>query len=216
MKNEGYKQEGKSNGNHVKSFAFRFSLVALIISAVALIISAVPIWDTFFRSSIHILLGKQIRLYVITEREGYSEPKPVIFASLTCVNYGGKAVGLRDTKLTARFKSGGNTLMTVEFLAEREVENFIEAEGSFKQYPVSPLVVLGKSTAVKHYAYVPASPVPQAALPESFDLEIDLFVLQTDDWKYEGTYTASGVEGIWQDLESGPPYKSNIYLIRRI
>ncbi len=209
MKNEGHKQERKSNGKQLKSFAFWFSLFALIISAVT-------VWDTVFRSSIHILIGKQIRLYVMTEPQGYSEPRPIICASLTCINYGGKAVGFWDTKLTVRFKSSGKTLMTAEFLAEREAENFIEAEGLFKQYPVSPLVVLGKSTAVKHYVYAPASPVPQAALPETFDLEIDLFVLQTDDWEYEGTYTCSSVEGIWQDLESGPPYKSNIYLICRI
>ena len=189
-----------------KTFAFWFSVVAIIISGITL-------WDNNFRSNIKMFIGKQVRLYVVRTPHPHSPPRPALFAALSCFNSGGRAMAIRDTKLAVRIITEDRQVRNFDFQAEREVSNFLYAEGDSEQHPATPLLVLGKSMASKQIVYTPSEPIPQADIPESFDLEFDLHIKCENDWQVMATYQAPDVQGVWQDLSSGPPYHWKIMTV---
>ena len=192
-----------------KTFAFWLSLLAIFISIV-------PVWDTIFRSELDVLLGKQIRFHVSKVGDDNSTTEPIIFLSISCYNSGGKTAVLHDTKLIVKFKSLGKNILIREFESFREIANFIMVDGATEQFPVLPMVVPGKSTTMKQYIYYPSKSMHNVELPVSFDLEIDLFVIEYKKWQHKGIFNVKGLNNLWQDLKSGPPYNNNTYTISSI
>jgi len=195
--------------NHL-SFRTQLKSFSFWLSVLALSVSALTVCD-HFQSDTKVLMGKQLRLFVVSNYHDTDIAQPTIMTSISCFNTGGKAQAVMDTKLKVRLVSNGITQVTADFVSVRRVDNFLLAVGDFKeQHPVTPMLVLGKSAAVAQYCFWPAEPLSQDRIPETFDLEVDLLVSWGDDeWELEKTYVARDVRRIWQDIETaGPTYRA--------
>lgn len=187
--------------------------LALWIALAALILSGINTYIIHYKSSIDVVAGKQIRLFVAHPDK---IPQPCIFMSLSYINDGGKTVSVIDTKLKVKLKVKGTEVLASEFKSIREVDNFLYAEGHFEQSPVEPVVVLGKSVVVKQYTFVPYDLTEQEEIPASFDLEIGVYTRRFDEWQHHGTYVAENIAGVWQDLSEGPTFNATVIDIREM
>jgi len=190
------------------------SWFALFFSGLAILLSFGTLYDSIFRSSLDFYMGKQITLYA-----GYFDTqgiRPVIMASLNCINYGGKTKVVEDSKLVVRISCGAQTGDTIEFCSQRQIKNIIIPTDSPEQFAVTPVPVLGKSMATRQIMYAPKFSSDIVNITDSSTVEFDLYVLYTNDWDYIGTFNIDSLRGCWQDPDQDGNIHRDICLITQI
>jgi len=191
------------------------SVLSLIIALGSLAITGYTAYQIYFKSSINVIASRQIRLYCLIDRM-ISVVHPSISMSLIYANDGGRMATVLDTKIKVKWKVGGRTVLYREFIITREVENLLYESNEVKQFPVMPVAVLGRSTVSKQYIFVPLEHISQSDIPRQFDLEMELLILHNGTWEQHSKYISRGIENIWQDISSGPPFRSNVFDIEKL
>jgi len=191
-------------------------IITMVIAVASFILSVLNFYDAQLRYKIDVIVGRQIRLFVAFEEEDQRKPKPCIMMTVMYNNSGGKVGTAFDTKLNVKWLSGERIALEKEFQALRELENFLTAEGSCTQYPVSPVVVLGKSSEVRRYVFTPYETIHQADIPKNFDLEIEVYTQSANVWLLKSRYRVDNISDVWQDLESDTTFKAKVLDIREI
>jgi hypothetical protein len=127
--------------------------------------------------------------------------------NIAFTNSGGKLVYLDDVKLVVDFIQNNQILFSRDFIAVREIKNSIidipEISGVNRGITeVSPIVVLGKTSILKKYWFLPTEIIYQNQIPSNFDLLIKLFVIQKGKCEFKKDFRISNNINIWKDLDS--------------
>ena len=69
-----------------------------------------------------------------------------------------------------------------------------------KQTEILPIVVVGKTTEVKKYVFVPLINIRQENIPKSFNLDIEVHTKERNSWQQRKVYQIENLSDIWQDL----------------
>jgi sporulation protein YlmC with PRC-barrel domain len=189
-------------------------LITFLIALAGLVLSSFNLYDARIKSSIDVILGRQVRFFVAFGEEGQRNPKPCIMMTVIYNNSGGKVGTVFDTKLNVKWLSGERIALEKEFQALRELDNFLTAEGDCTQYPISPVVVLGKSSEVRRYVFTPYETIRQKDIPKNFDLEIEVYTQSANLWSLKSRYRVDNVSDVWQDLESDTTFEAKVLDIR--
>lgn len=189
-------------------------IITTVIAVVSFTLSSYNFYDAQFKSSIDVILGRQVRFFVAFVEEGQKNPKPCIMMTLMYNNSGGKVGTVFDTKLNVKWLCGERMALEKEFQALRELDNFLTAEGDCTQYPISPVVVIGKSSEVRRYVFTPYETIRQMDIPKNFDLEIEVYTQSANMWLLKSRYRVDNVTDVWQDLESDTTFKAKVLDIR--
>ncbi|MFH1310155.1 MAG: hypothetical protein ABIH85_05725 [Candidatus Omnitrophota bacterium] len=176
----------------------RFIVDPRFMAIVAIIFSAYTLWDNNFRFRITVAAGRQVKLGVGRIDEG--KINPLILMSLAFTNQGGKAGHLNDVKLKVTLTSGNRTLWQEEFMALREYDTLLAKGANLKQTEILPIVIVGKTTEVRKYAFFPIKNIRQEQVPKSFDLNIEVCTNQGDKWRPQKNYEIKNLSNIWQDF----------------
>lgn len=196
-----------------------WTIPQIITSSIAIVSLCFSIWvfvDMHFISRIEVVAGKQIRLFVAFGSELGNEPKPCILMTIMYMNHGGKPITVFDTKLNVKWLQGGEVVLEKEFQTSRELDNFLTPEDVKNQSPVSPVMMLGKSSEVRKYVFVPYGTLTQEEVPKSFDLEIEVYTETKNEWLLKSRYRAENISNIWQDLKSKTNFQGQVINIREI
>ena len=191
-------------------------IITTIIAVASFVLSLLNFYDAQLRSKVSVIAGKQIRLFVAFPEGVKRNPKPCIMMTMMFINQGGKPGTVFDTKLDIKWLCGNRIVLEKEFQTSRELDNFLTAEGDCPQYPISPVVVLGKSNEVRRYAFVPYETIRQEEIPKNFDLEISVYIQTMNEWIQKGKYRVDNVSDVWQDLKSDTTFNAQVLDIREI
>lgn len=191
-------------------------IATTLIAVASFALSLWNFYDAQLRYEVNVIAGRQVRLFVAFEDEARKEPRPCIMMSMVYSNSGGKVGRVFDTKLNVKWFCGERIALEREFHALRELDNFLTVEGACTQFPVSPVVLLGKSSEVRRYAFTPYEPIRQVDIPENFDLEIEIYTQSANLWLLRTRYRVDNVTDVWQDLESGTTFNATVLDIREI
>ena len=176
---------------------WKFIVNPRFLAAVAIIFSTYTLWDNNFNFKIDVAAGRQVKLAV-----GYidKEINPIVLMSLAFTNQGGKTGYLNDVKLKVTLTSGNRDFWQEEFIPKREYDTLLAKGKNIKQTEILPIVIVGKTTEPKKYVFVPIQKIQQDKIPESFDLNIEVYTKQGNKWRSEKEYEIKNLSDIWQDL----------------
>lgn len=177
----------------------KFISTTFFVSILAFAISAYNLWDNNFRFKLNVAVGKQCKL--MTGKIDESNRRPVILMSLAFTNSGGKTSYLDDVKLIVTLNSNNLEIWKEEFVAIREYDTLLSKAEIIKQTEILPIVIVGKTTVVKKYAFIPSNDVEQSNIPESFDLCVEVQVKQRNRWQSQKKYEKRNLGNIWQNLK---------------
>jgi len=151
-----------------------------------------------------------MRMFVAYDSFGTNpeQKHPCIFLSLSMSNNGGKMGHITDIKLLVSFLVDEREKLRKEFKALAEIDNFLIAEGKIVADPIASVALLGKSTQVRQYAFIPYDFIDQSQIPLSFDLSLKIFVKVEGEWQYARSYNAVNISGVWQDLNTDGPFRA--------
>ncbi len=163
---------------------------------IAILVSSYNLYDLNFHSSNTVIAGRQIRLFAAYEefRKDSNQLQPCIFMTLSFTNDGGKANHITDIKLNVTWLVDQRVKLAREFKAGAEIDNFFLASGLYEADPISPIVILGKSTEIRQYGFLPFEPIRQNDIPLTFDLRIDIYTKKKQDWQYQRSYCQGKIE----------------------
>jgi len=174
--------------------------IPYIISFFALLFSAYTLWDNYFHFKLDVAAGKQAKLFVGHIDEG--DPNPIILMSLALTNSGGKTECLQDVKLNVTLTSKNRTLWRKEFASMREYDTLLASGSSINQVELLPIVIVGKTTEIRKYIFLPIENIQQNQIPKSFDLTITVYTKHRNSWKPNKTYEVKNISDVWQDLNN--------------
>ncbi|MCJ7547621.1 MAG: hypothetical protein MUP30_12510 [Deltaproteobacteria bacterium] len=177
---------------------WKFIVNPRFLSVVAIILSTYTLWDNIFRFTINVAAGRQVKLLVGRIDKG--KINPIILMSLAFTNQGGKTGYLGDVKLKVTLTSDGRDFWHEEFIPKREYDTLLAKGKNIKQTEILPIVIAGKSTVVKKYAFFPIKNIQQDKIPKSFDLKIEVYTKQGNKWSSKKEYEIKNLSDIWQDL----------------
>ena len=83
----------------------------------------------------------------------------------------------------------------------REYDTFLPDTAKIKQVEILPIVIIGKTTEVRKYTFIPLEDIKQENVPKSFDLLVKVQIKQGNSWKSLKEYEIKNLSDIWQDLE---------------
>jgi hypothetical protein len=132
---------------------WKFIVNPRFLSVIAIIFSAYTLWDNNFRFTINVGAGRQVKLSVGRIDEG--KINPIILMSLAFTNQGGKTGYINDVKLKVTLTSGDRDFWHEEFIPMREYDTLLAKGKNIKQTEILPIVVIGKTTVIKKYAFFP-------------------------------------------------------------
>jgi hypothetical protein len=190
-------------------------IITTFIAVVGFLLSMFNFYDSQLRSNVDVIAGRQIRLFVAFEDKGQGKGEPCIMMNLVYTNQGGKTGTVFDTKLDVKWLFDNKIVLERQFKALRELDNFIRAEGDCAQYPISPVVVLGKSNEVRRYVFLPYETIRQEDIPKNFDLEIAVYTQTMNEWLLKSRYRANNISDVWQDLAEST-FRDKVLDIREI
>jgi len=191
-------------------------IITTVIALISLFFVSWVFIDGYFISKVNVIAGRQIRLSVVLGDKGQGKAQPCIMMTMMYTNRGGRPGTIFDTKLGVKWWCNDRIVLEKEFKALRELDNFLMAERDFPQYPISPVVVLGKSNEVRRYVFLPYETIRQQDIPKNFDLEIAVYTQTTNKWFLRNRYRVENVSDVWQDLSSDSTFKTPVLDIREI
>jgi len=191
-------------------------IITMFIALVSLFFTGWVFIDTNFVSKVDVNAGRQIRLFVAFGDEKQEKPQPCIMMTVSYTNHGGKVVAVFDTKLNVKWLCENKIVLEREFKALRELDNFLMAEGKFPQYPISTVVVPGKTNEVRCYVFTPYVTVEQEDIPKGFDLVIEVYTQIMNKWSLKSKYRVLNVSDVWQDLKAGLTFNAKVLDIEEI
>lgn len=176
-----------------------------IFAIAALCISGYLFVDNTFMTDINVYVGRQARLWVVIDSTADPIHRPAVFLTLTFVNDGGRLGIVTDTRFFATFRHSNRPDKTeVPFESIREIKNILTAEKEeSEQEGIAAVPVLGKSTDIKKYIYVPPDGFVWDTTSTGFEMVFDLQIKQGDKWVPARAYSVSSNNGVWRDLYRG-------------
>lgn len=180
-------------------------ILTLFIATLALIVSTLTYLDSKFNFKLDTAVGKHIKLNRINV-DGISYP--LIMMNVSFINNGGKTDTIEDTKLIVELSGNGITTYDQEFITAREFTDIFNDMAPSTE--ILPIVVNGKSTTVKKYAFQAFPNMSQALVPSVFNIKCTLYVKYRGKWIKQKNYRSLNISGVWQDLNSTTTVTSKI------
>lgn len=177
------------------------------LSLLAAAISIYTLWDNKFRFKLEVTAGKQAKLFVGKLDAG--KIQPILFLCLAFTNSGGKTSYINDVKILVKIISDNKVHLEGEFEALREYNSLLGDAETIQQSEILPIVIVGKTTEIRKYVFMPTKHINQTDIPKSFDLNISVITKQGNKWKSQKEYEIKHTDNVWQDLEAESNWRYN-------
>lgn len=186
-------------------------VLTLFIASLALIISGLTYWDSNYNFKLDTTIGKHIKLSRINA-DGTSYP--LIMMNVSFINNGGKTDTIEDTKLIVEISGTGIASYKQEFITAREFTDIFNDMAPTTE--ILPIVVNGKSTTVKKYAFQAFPNMSQAVIPPIFNIKCTIHLKYRGKWRKQKNYRSLNISDVWQDLNSTTTVRSKIINVEEL